>query len=153
FLCRLIIWFACCPSSHCSLHSPRRRCALPSFPTRRSSDLSLRPILEGNTPEDWQTSMYYRYWEHLSKDHKVGAHYGIRTHRYKLIYYYGESLGAADAIEEYREPEWELYDLENDSYEMSNVYDDSAYEKVIEDLKKELYRLKEEVKDRPDNVR
>lgn len=109
---------------------------------------SLRPILEDNTPDDWQTSMYYRYWEHLSKEHKVGAHYGVRTHEFKLIYYYGEALGAADAVDEYREPEWELYDLEKDPYEMTNVYHDSSYEETIKNLKKELYRLKEEVKDK-----
>src|SRR5699024_12326388 len=26
---------------------------------------SLRPVLEERTPADWQTSHYYRYWEHL----------------------------------------------------------------------------------------
>src|SRR5699024_1509510 len=57
---------------------------------------SLRPVLEGNTPDDWQTSMYYRYLKHLSLEHSVEDYYGVRTHRYKLIYYYGESLGVAD---------------------------------------------------------
>lgn len=109
---------------------------------------SLRPVLEERTPEDWQTSMYYRYWEHLSKEHKVGAHYGIRTHQYKLIYYYGEALGSSDAIDEYREPEWELFDLEKDPYEMKNVYHDPSYEDTIAALKEELYRLKEKVGDK-----
>lgn len=108
---------------------------------------SLRPVMEGNTPEDWQTSMYYRYWEHLSVEHRVGAHYGVRTHDYKLIYYYGEALGMADAIDEPRTPEWELFDLVKDPYEMNNVYHDPAYEGVVHDMKKELYRLKEEVED------
>ncbi len=108
---------------------------------------SLRPVLEGKTPEDWQTSMYYRYWEHLSVEHKVGAHYGIRTHKYKLIYYYGEALGNADAIDEQRTPEWELFDLDKDPYEMCNVYNDPNYAEKIEVLKKELYRLKAEVRD------
>jgi len=108
---------------------------------------SLRPILEERTPDDWQTSMYYRYWEHLSVEHRVGAHYGLRTHRYKLIYYYGEALGAADAVDEYREPEWELYDLEKDPYEMTNVYHDPSYSDTIKDLKKELYKKKQEVQD------
>lgn len=108
---------------------------------------SLRPVLEGKTPEDWQTSMYYRYWEHLSVEHKVGAHYGIRTHKYKLIYYYGEALGNADAIDEQRTPEWELFDLDKDPYEMCNVYNDPNYTEKIEVLKKELYRLKAEVRD------
>src|SRR5699024_8965354 len=108
---------------------------------------SLRPVLEGSTPDDWQTSMYYRYWEHLSVEHRVGAHYGVRTHRYKLIYYYGESLGVADAMDEPRTPEWELFDLETDSYEMKNVYHDPAYAEVVKELKDELYRLKDELED------
>jgi arylsulfatase A-like enzyme len=108
---------------------------------------SLRPILEGKTPGDWQTSMYYRYWEHLSVEHKVGAHYGIRTHQYKLIYYYGEALGATDAIDEPRTPEWELFDLEKDRYEMNNVYHDPAYSETIKQLKEELHRLKKKVGD------
>lgn len=108
---------------------------------------SLRPILEGETPEDWQTSMYYRYWEHLSIEHRVGAHYGIRTHKYKLIYYYGEALGCADAINESRTPEWELFDLEKDPYEMNNVYCDPDYLDIVEELKQELAQLKQKVGD------
>ena len=38
------------------------------------------------------TSMYYRYWMHLDGSHGVPAHYGVRTERHKLIYYYGEAL-------------------------------------------------------------
>ena len=108
---------------------------------------SLRPVLEGSTPDDWQTSMYYRYWEHLSSPHQVGAHYGIRTHDYKLIYYYGESLGASNSKDETREPEWELFDLNQDPYEMNNVYSDPAYAEQVKELKEELYRLKERVQD------
>ena len=68
---------------------------------------SLRPLLNGESPDDWRTSMYYRYWMHLSH-HYVGAHYGIRTHRYKLIYYYGEALGTTGFRWTNRKPpEWE----------------------------------------------
>ena len=34
--------------------------------------------------------MYYRYWMHLAHHH-VYAHYGVRTLRYKLIYYYADA--------------------------------------------------------------
>ncbi|WP_257348890.1 sulfatase family protein [Pseudalkalibacillus decolorationis] len=88
---------------------------------------SLRPLMEGSTHDDWQTSLYYRYWEHLSEPHKVGAHYGVRTTRYKLIHYYGESLGASNTIDESRTPEWELFDLKEDPYEMNNVYHNPDY--------------------------
>lgn len=107
---------------------------------------SLRPILEGETPADWQSSMYYRYWEHMS-EHNVPAHYGVRTHQYKLICYYGEGLGVPGAKDIKMDPEWELYDLEKDPNELNNVYSNPDYQEVIEKLKEELYRLKDKVKD------
>ena len=30
---------------------------------------SMRPVLEGQTPDDWQTALYYRYWMHLAHHH------------------------------------------------------------------------------------
>ncbi len=107
---------------------------------------SMRPLLNGETPEDWRDSMYYRYWMHLSHHH-VPAHYGIRTHRYKLIYYYGEALGTTGSIDEPKAPEWELFDLEKDPNEMCSVYDDPAYADIVTELTAELYRLKAEAGD------
>ncbi|MCZ6678030.1 MAG: sulfatase [Candidatus Poribacteria bacterium] len=107
---------------------------------------SLRPLFNGETPEGWQTSLYYRYWMHLAH-HYVCAHYGVRTHRYKLIYYYGEALGATGSVDEPKTPEWELFDLQSDPLEMKNVYDEPAYADVVKTLKEELYRLKKEVGD------
>lgn len=108
---------------------------------------SLRPVMEERTPDDWQTSVYYRYWEHLSAPHKVGAHYGVRTKQHKLIYYYGKSLGASNTSDETRTPEWELFDLKADPYELNNVYHDPSYSDTVKTLKEELYRLQEQVKD------
>ena len=102
---------------------------------------SLRPLFNDDTPDDWRTSMYYRYWMHLTH-HYVPAHYGIRTDRYKLIYYYGEALGTTGSIDEPKAPEWELFDLEKDPNEMCSVYDDPAYADIVTELTAELYRLK-----------
>jgi arylsulfatase A-like enzyme len=107
---------------------------------------SFRSNLAGKTPADWRTSMYYRYWMHLA-DHGVPAHYGIRTHKHKLIFYYGLPLGMAGAVKRPTEPEWELFDLEKDPQEMKNVYADPAYAPVVRELKAELLRLKEAVGD------
>ena len=41
--------------------------------------VSLRPLLRGNTPADWRTSIFYAYYNRSPK------HWGIRTDRYKLI--------------------------------------------------------------------
>ena len=90
--------------------------------------------------------MYYRYWMHLG-EHNVPAHYGIRTERYKLIYYYGEALGTTDSVDQPTTPEWELFDLNKDPFEMKNVYDDPQYALIVRELKEELSRLKEEALD------
>jgi len=109
---------------------------------------SFRSLLNGETPEGWQTSLYYRYWMHLAH-HNVCAHYGLRTLRYKLIYYYGEALGTAGSIDESWEPEWELFDLEADPHELVNVYADPAYAEVVATLKDEMHRLQSELGDEP----
>lgn len=110
--------------------------------------VSARPILEGQTPGDWQQSIYYRYWMHLTH-HAVTSHYGVRNHRYKLIYFYGEPLGAAGTEDEITQPEWELFDLEEDPFEMNSVFDDPAYADVRQELLVELDRLQAKYQDEP----
>lgn len=107
---------------------------------------SFRSILGGESPADWRSSFYYRYWMHKAH-HNVYAHYGVRTHEYKLIYYYNDALGQEGAVDETYEPEWELFDLRSDPQEMRNVYGDPGYAEVVRDLKRELHRLQDEVAD------
>ncbi len=107
---------------------------------------SLRPLFRGQSPEDWRKYMYYRYWMHLSH-HYVCAHYGLRTKRYKLIYYYGEALGAEGAVDEPKDPEWELFDLEEDPLEINSIYDDPQYENEVRNLKEMLKKAKSEAGD------
>ena len=107
---------------------------------------SLRTSLHGEMPADWRTSMYYRYWMHLAH-FNIPAHYGVRTERYILIYYYGEALGSGGAIDSVTPPEWELFDLEKDPHEMNNVYADPEYTGVVAELKVELQRLRDELGD------
>jgi arylsulfatase A-like enzyme len=94
---------------------------------------SFLPLLSGQTPADWRTAMYYRYY-HYPKDHRVQPHYGIRTERYKLIYF--------NKIDQ-----WELYDLKEDPYELNNLYGDPSQAETVKRLKAELYRLKKDLKD------
>jgi len=107
---------------------------------------SFRPLLRGAAPPDWRRTMYYRYWMHKAH-HNVYAHYGIRTKRHKLIYYYSDALGQEGAIDETYTPEWELFDLEKDPRELNNVYDDPDYAIVAKELKEALHRLQSEVGD------
>lgn len=95
---------------------------------------SLRPILQGQTPTDWRTSMYYHYYE-FPGVHSVKRHYGVRTQRYKLIHFYNDI------------DEWELYDLQSDPDELKNLYPDARYADVVQELKAELKRLRTHYKD------
>ena len=54
---------------------------------------SIRPLLEGDTPDDWTDVAYHRYWMNEDDCHNAYAHYGIRIEDYKLIYWYNEDLG------------------------------------------------------------
>lgn len=108
---------------------------------------SFRANLKDRTPAHWRKSMYYRYWMNDDNDHHVAAHYGIRTERYKLAYFYAQPLGIRGANKSSLTPEWELYDLQNDPAEMQNIYNDPANKKLIAQLKKELLQLKEKYDD------
>lgn len=110
---------------------------------------SLLPLLRGERPSDWRTSVYYRYWEHLDTSHNVCSHYGVRTKEHKLVYYYGEGFGQAGASSESRTPEWELFDLVRDPRELHSRYDDPAYATVVKELTDELARLQASVGDVP----
>jgi arylsulfatase A-like enzyme len=94
---------------------------------------SLLPLFGGKQPSSWRTGFYYRYY-HDPGDHNTRAHYGIRTEAHKLIYYWKKN-------------QWELFDLTQDPDEMHNIYADPAQKRTVEQLKKQLFRLKKELKD------
>ncbi len=92
---------------------------------------SIKPLLEGNTPDDWTDLAYHRYWMNQDSIHNVYAHYGIRTHDFKLIYWYDEDCGEEGANPGTDQPEWELFDVRNDPLEINNVYNDRAYAETV----------------------
>jgi arylsulfatase A-like enzyme len=94
---------------------------------------SFLPLLRGERPPDWRRSMYYRYY-HYPQDHRVQPHYGVRTERYKLIFF--------NKINQ-----WELFDLQQDPHELKNLYADPTYAEIVKSLKEEMFRLKKELKD------
>ena len=93
---------------------------------------SFLPLLHGRVPKNWRKEMYYRYYH--PGHHNVAAHYGIRTERYKLIYFN-------------KLDQWEMYDLQKDPHEMRNVYNDRAYARIVSQLKTRLYGLKKDLRD------
>ena len=110
---------------------------------------SFAPILRGDTPDDWPTSMYYRYWMHDDGAHACPAHYGVRTRTHKLIVYYNAPLdqpgarGPADPVE------WELFDLVADPLEVDNLWGRPGTEDITTELLTELARLHAAVGDDP----
>lgn len=96
--------------------------------------LSLLPLLRGEHPADWRTSLYYHFYEYPA-EHMVKRHYGVRTARWKLIRFY-------DDIDF-----WELYDLESDPGELHNLYGDPRYARQQRQLFDELVRLQRQYGD------
>ncbi|MFI3213602.1 MAG: sulfatase [Eubacteriales bacterium] len=108
---------------------------------------SCRAMIAGKEQDEMHEGIYFRYWMHRAHNHDNPAHYGIRTKEYKLTFYYGLSLDASGELGEPTPPGYELYDLVNDPQELHNIYEDSAYSQVAEDLKKQLEDLKIEYGD------
>jgi arylsulfatase A-like enzyme len=117
-------------------------------PHPRMQGRSFWPLLSGAAFEP-ADGVYYRYWEHDDVFHKAPAHYGYRTSRHKLIYFYNDGLGLPGCGPGTYPPEWELYDLETDPAELRNVYDDPAYEVIREDLKSAMWREQARLGDKP----
>jgi N-acetylglucosamine-6-sulfatase len=88
-------------------------------------------ILKGNDVRWSRENVFYEYYWEASFP-QTPTTYAVRTNRYKYIYYNGV---------------WdinELFDLQNDPYEMNNLIRDTAYRKIGLGLKDELFKwLKE----------
>ncbi len=101
---------------------------------------SFRANLRGRSPGDWRESMYYHYW---TQQELRPAHYGVRTKQHKLIHFYGNAASGGE-----KPDAWELYDLAKDPRETANVYGDPAYADVVEQLEREVKRLRSGLSDR-----
>ena len=94
---------------------------------------SLVPLLRGEG--DFREAIYYHYYEYPSV-HMVPRQYGIRTDRYKLIHYY-------------QFDEWEMYDLQQDPDELTNIYETASPE-LVSTMKQKLEDLREHYDDDSD---
>ncbi len=101
--------------------------------------VSVKPLLEEKTPEDWRTTMYYHYYE-WGPPHWVAPQYGIRTDRYSLIDYYTIN-------------EWDFFDRKYDPDEMNSLFvmggykTNPNYKDVAPKLVDELAQLRKKYKD------
>lgn len=100
---------------------------------------SLVPLLHGEKPADWRTSIYYRYY-HDPGHHNTHAHLGVRTATHKLIHYWKQDA-------------YEMFDLTKDPAEQHNLLFSPAEAKQpavaakFAELKAEIARLQKEFKD------
>lgn len=99
--------------------------------------LSLVPLMKGEKPEKWRSEIYYHYYEYPSV-HMVPRHYGIRTKRHKLMHFY-----------QFKN-EWEMYDLNKDPDELSNLYGKKETLKLQNKLKQRLKNLQKSYEDESD---
>lgn len=120
---------------------------------------SFKAILKkGKEPKKWQKSTYYRYWMHMAHKHANPAHFGIRTKDYKLIFFYGKYWVDTDDPQavwnkkswgndftRHTPVAWEFYDLKKDPKERVNKYDAPEYQKIIAELKTELFKKRAEL--------
>ena len=89
--------------------------------------LSLMPLVLGEKTEDWRKELLYEYYWEFNYP-MTPTTFALRTENFKLIQYHGI---------------WdveELYDMQNDPQEMTNLIDDPEYLEVRVRLRKELHR-------------
>ena len=148
----------CRPGSRSTGSSPtstsHRRCSTPPGWTCRSGcrggrSGAISRIRSGAQRDRETEGFYYRYWMHDDGSHQVGAHYGYRTHRHTLIFFYNDGLGLPGCSDRRFDQEWELYDLEADPEELVNVADDPAYAAVRADLEARMWLAQKELGDEP----
>lgn len=102
---------------------------------------SFRKNLQGKTPAHWRKDIYYRYW---ANEPNRPAHFGIRTDRYKLAFFYGQSRTKTARDNMKYPPGWEFYDLKNDPGEDHNAILDPQYKDIIARLKARLKDIKKQ---------
>jgi arylsulfatase A-like enzyme len=94
---------------------------------------SLALLLGGKSPE-WRADWLYEYFE-FPGPHSVRKNRGVRSERFKFIHYFEEPQ------------EFELYDLEKDPQEVSNLYGKPGFEELTKQLQQRLAELRRETGD------
>jgi N-acetylglucosamine-6-sulfatase len=99
-------------------------------PPEQMQGRSLLPLLEGKTPSDWRHSFFVEYYSDtvFPRMNKMGYKM-VRNDRWKYIHY----IDQKDADE--------LYDLQNDPYELHNLAGNKAAAVNLKTMQAELKRL------------
>ena len=130
------------------------------------SGRSLRPVLGGDVPDDWRKLLFTEYTAHAPEH--FAPRRTVRDERFKLIHnllpdhpnpvpYQGSTRpGRGNQLDPafeaaYRTmekpPEWELYDLVSDPFELTNLIDEPAKQEEVGRLKAGLLAWREETND------
>ena len=91
---------------------------------------SFLPLLKGENIEWKDRAFYEYYWEYDFP--QTPSMFALRTDRYKYIYNYGV---------------WginELYDLQNDPYEMNNLIRSTAHQAVASQMRTDILKWLEQ---------
>ncbi len=96
--------------------------------------VSFLPLLKGEHPDNWRDALYYHFYEYPA-EHSVRRHYGVRDDRYILIHFYNDI------------DEWELYDLQEDTTEMNNIYGKPATKEMTASMMAQLKASQEQYDD------
>lgn len=86
---------------------------------------SITPLFQNQRPDDWRERIYYEYYWEYTYPQTPTVH-AVRTDKYKYIRYHGV---------------WdtnELYDLENDPYEMNNLIAEEEHQAMIKQLRNDI---------------
>jgi N-acetylglucosamine-6-sulfatase len=91
---------------------------------------SLVPLMKGKTPADWRRSFFVEYYSDtvFPRMRKMG-YKAVRDDRWKYIHYLDQEN--AD----------EIYDMQNDPYELHNQIGNPATAAEVQRMKDELQRL------------
>jgi len=93
--------------------------------------MSFLPLLKGESADNWRDKIFYEYyWEYAFP--QTPTVHAVRTDRYKFIRYQGI---------------WdtnELYDLENDPWEMNNLIQSEEHQEMIHSMLDDMWTWLEE---------
>jgi len=92
---------------------------------------SMVPMLrdQGKPSASWRDAIYYAYYENAAV-HNVPVHDGVRTERYKLMFFP-------------RTREWNLFDLEKDPQELTSIHDDPNDAAILAGMQKRYRDLRQ----------